>query len=139
MQTALKELRNKAAEAKSMAGASVPSHAVARIGFRDRTAGDLMHCVIAWLLIHLHHFDRSDNHHKVGNTRKPISTMLDPEDTFNLLTSINGKCVFIMITDKPMSPVHLDTKKRAERGGAHFWVISSFEEFLTEYKQLTTK
>lgn len=138
---ALDELRLEAHTAKKDMDSSVPSHVLTRMQFEDTTLADLMHCIITWLAIHSHNVYRLDIRHKPGGAGKPAkSTIKITDDGSHMLAIINKKTVFITLSTKQHpTQSQLQFKKRTEAGGAYFWIIKSFEQFLTEYKQLITE
>jgi hypothetical protein len=138
--TALQELTEKVMEVKRAKYSSVPSHAIARTNFEDKSTNGLTHCVLTWLTIHSHYVSRIQSQGQYRESIGRFTRSTTRRGIGDLFAVVNGKTLMIEIKagKDRLSKFQIQTQKDIEASGAHYWVIRSFEEFLKQYKHLLT-
>lgn len=149
---ALKELEQLADRRKREQYGSVPSHAIPRSKMNDKSANGLTNCILKWLELNncwatrvntTGRYLQGEQYTDVLGHRKQHPGKWIPGTTRNgtadIHAIINGRHISIEVKvgrDR-MSEAQHQTKKAIEQSGGIYWVIRSFDEFMSQYKTLT--
>lgn len=149
---ALKELETVRLKASKERYPNVPDHCRAGKKFTDKTANGLTNCVLKWLELNncwatrintTGRYLQGEQYTDVLGHRKQLPGKWIPgttkHGTADIHAIINGRHVSIevKIGRDRMSEAQHKTKTAIEQSGGIYWVVRSFDEFLSQYKALT--
>ena len=134
----LKELEKTEREAKQGRYKSVPSYAIPKSKFRDKTANQLTQSIIKHLEINGHYASRIQSQGQYnpklkiwtkGNTRKGIG---------DIMAIINGQTIMIevKIGKDRQSKYQKETEQKVMASGGVYLIVKSFDQYMQLYEIL---
>lgn len=148
--TALEHLQQLDFEDRRKRYPSCPPHAIPRRRFSDRTANGLTLCILTWFRLHGHKAWRqgSEGRYRPGKT---ITDVVGRQRTMkgqwlpgqnngasDVAAIVNGRFVAIEVKMRDrQSEAQQRYQQEVEASGGLYFIVRSFEEFLTFYQQQT--
>lgn len=137
-------------DAKRKARPSLPTYAIPRTTFSDRTANSFTKCVLAWLRLHGHMAWREGSEGRyrpgkvitdvVGRQRQMKGQWLPGQNVgaADVNAIINGRFVAVEVKMKDkQSDAQCRYQQQVESNGGLYFIARSFESFVSWYRELT--
>ena len=145
--TALQLLQQMDYEYKRALYQNIPTHAIPKTKFSDKTSNGLTQCILTWLRLHGHYATRINT---MGRQLK-ATTIIDVigrshvtpgkwipgttrKGTADIHASLNGRHVSVEVkVGKDRMSEQINTKKEVEESGGLYFVATDFESFYQWY------
>lgn len=130
---------------------NIPTHAVPKTKFSDRTSNALTQCILTWLRLHGHYAVRVSTTGRklrdtvivdvIGRARTMQGKWIPGttrKGTSDIHASINGRhcSIEVKIGYDRMSEDQLKTKAMVEESGALYFIAKDFESFMQWYQSI---
>jgi hypothetical protein len=118
---------------------SVPEHARCKTKHTEATANGLTKAIITWLTLNGHYSSRIQSQGQWNQKLARFTKSTVRKGIGDVMAVIEGRTIMIEVKigkDK-LSEAQIKTKGDVEKSGGYYMVVKDFDQFMTEYKQLT--